>query len=336
MPDTSLGSISDWDNFLQLNLDRTDLPYKAPDDYVLNEDFHKLVAASKLPRPSKFVEHSISFGKSFCKQLLRHENLKSKLVKGLSAFDPAVLLVGPEINYTTAIERLTSHFVTTNLISSSFKVKVVSQYRSLAAKLRSDDPPEYDDWIQFLASNYELQSRPELFQLFKFSSLCLTPRIEVPPPFIVPMEGLASDEESFQSCVKSLQMSYNSIPHVSSLYRDPKSISRVFRLLGRGADLLAVRKISIWNFMKGSGVRRAALLGKFETGYRKAVLQHDKPTVSSTSTTPSVSRAGSVNSSPSPDPSLSRISVSLNRCSSSSVEDVSKKTKSKIVKSKKN
>ena len=336
LPDSSLGNISDWDNFLQLDLDQADLPYTTPDEYVLNEDFHKLVTASKLPRSSKFVEQSICFVKSFCRQLLEHGNIKSRLIRGLSAFDPAVILVGPEANYTDAIEKLTSHFVSVNLITSSVKVKVVSQYRSLAVKLRSGDSPEYDDWITFLTSHYELQCRPELFQLFKYSCLCLPPRVVMPPEFIVPMADLESGEENFQSCIKSLQMSYSTIPHVSSLYRDPKSVSRVFRLLGRGADFLADRKFSIWNFLRGSATRRTSLLGKLETGYRKAVLQHDRPIVSSTTTTPSVSRTGSVNSSPSPDPSLSRISVSLIRCSSSSVEDTGKKSNSKFAKNKKN
>ena len=48
-----------------------------------------------------------------------------------------------------------------------------------------------------------------------------------------------------------------------------------------------------------------------ESGYRKAVLRLEKPTVSSTSTTPIVSRTSSVNSSPSPDPTLGKISVAL-------------------------
>ena len=244
---------------MQLDLDQADLPYRSPDEYVLNEDFHKLVTASKMPRPSKFVEQSICFVKSFCRQLLEHGNIKSRLIRGLSAFDPAVILVGPEANYTDAIEKLTSHFVSVNLITSSVKVKVVSQDRPLAVKLRSGDSPEYDDWITYLTSHYELQCRPELFQLSKYSCLCLPPRVVMPPEFIVPKADLESGEETFQSCIKSLQMSYSTIPHVSSQYRDPKSVSRVFRLLGRGADLLADRKFSIWNFMRGSATRRTSL-----------------------------------------------------------------------------
>ena len=324
-----MGSISDWDHYLQLDLSQQDLPFKTPDEYILNEDFHKLVLASKLPRPGKFVDQSICFSKTYCKQLLGHELLKSKLIRGLSAFDPAVILDGPEANYIVAIEKLSGHFVSTGLVTSSDKAKIVSQYRSFVTKLRVENVPEYEDWVHFDSSHPELQCRPELLRFYKLSCLCLPPLVAMPTEFVVPIPGLESDENIFQSCVKSLQMSYLTIQHVSSLYRDPKSVTRVFRLLGRGTDLLADKKFSVWNFLKGSGPRRASLLGKLETGYRKAVLRHDKPTISSTTTTPSVSRTSSVNSSPSPDPNLGKINVSVSRCSGSSHDDPTKKSNPK-------
>ena len=68
LPDSVIGNISNWNGFLNLNLDSSTLPYKSPDDFVLNEYFHRLVLASKLPRPSKFVEQSIGFCKAFRRQ----------------------------------------------------------------------------------------------------------------------------------------------------------------------------------------------------------------------------------------------------------------------------
>ena len=119
-------------------------------------------------------------------------------------------------------------------------------------------------------------------------------------------------------------------PCLSCLYRDPKSVSRVFRLLGRGADLLADKKFYFWNFLKGTGPRRAPMLGKLETGYRKAVLRLNRPTVSSNTTNPSLSRTSSVNSSSSPDPALGRISVSVSRCSDSAHDDSLKRANPKL------
>ena len=75
---------------------------------------------------------------------------------------------------------------------------------------------------------------------------------------------------------------------------------------------------------------------KMETGYRKALLRFERAVVSSTTTTPSVSRTSSVNSSPSPDPTLGRVIVALNRCSSTDQEGALKKNSSKLSNSKKN
>ena len=278
---------------------------------MLNEDYHRLVIASKLPRPSKFIDQSISFCKAFCKLLLQHKIIGSGLIRGLSSFDPAVIFENSEKNYLTAIEKLSAHFVSSGWVTSSDKVKIISQYRAFVTKMRSSTIPEYDDWIQFLSVNYEMQCRVELFQLFKYACLCLRPLVEMPPEVLISIPTLESDAGMFQSCLHCLQGSYLSIPHVSSLYRDTRSITRVFRLLGRGQDLLMDKKFSIWNFLKGSGPRRSTLQGKFETGYRKAVLRSEKSSISSRSTTPSMSRNSSVNSTPSPDPSLSRVNLEV-------------------------
>ena len=109
------------------------MPYKTPKDYVLNKDFQNLVAASKLPRTSKFGEQSICFSKSSCKQLLEPEIDKSKIARELSAFDHAVILDGLETNYIIAFANLSSYFASARLITSSDKEKTVSQYRLLGA-----------------------------------------------------------------------------------------------------------------------------------------------------------------------------------------------------------
>ena len=96
LPDQTLGSISDWDNYLCLDLDWTDLSFKTASEFALNVDYHNLLIASKLPpRPSKFIDQSIAFCKSFCKILLKHELVNSNLIRGLSSFDFAVVVDEP-------------------------------------------------------------------------------------------------------------------------------------------------------------------------------------------------------------------------------------------------
>ena len=216
MPDSTLGNISDWDSFLALDLDSTELPFKTADQFILNKNYHRLVLASRLRRPSKFIEQSVSFCKAFRKQLMTRDIVRSDLLRGLSAFDSHVILESPEDVYVSAIEKLSTHFVAVGLISSSDKIKAVSQYRSFVSILRSGTSLNYDNWIQFLVTHYEVQCRPELLQLFRLSCLCLAPIVDVPPLFEVSISTLESDKSSFPSCVVSLQISYQTVPHVSS------------------------------------------------------------------------------------------------------------------------
>ena len=69
----------------------------------------------------------------------------------------------------------------------------------------------------------------------------------------MPPQKWESDEEVLQSCVRILQVSYLKVSHVFSLYSDPRSIERVFRLLGRDTNLFADENFSTWNILKGNG-----------------------------------------------------------------------------------
>ena len=205
LPDSSLGAITDWDRYMSLNFTDSALAFKSPDEFILNEGFHKLRLGGKLPRPSKFVEQSISFCKAFCKDLLDHELVQSNLARGMAAFDLAVMVEGPETKYVSAIENLCTHFVSTGWLSPSEKVKVVSQYRAFVTLLRANPLPEINDLVQFLASDYEMQNRPELYQLFRYSCLCLPSNVNLPISFEVPIAQLESGSEVLRSCITSLQ-----------------------------------------------------------------------------------------------------------------------------------
>ena len=74
----------------------------------------------------------------------------------------------------------------------------------------------------------------------------------------------------------------------------------------------------------------------WETGYRKSVLRTERPPVTSGSTTPSVSRRSSVNSTTSPDPTLSRVSLEVSQCVEARTDSVSGKAKGNSCKGKKN
>ena len=197
--------------------------------------------------------------------------MKSDLVKGLSCFDSATILDSEEERYIAAVEHLTTYFASKGWLSSADKAKAVSQYRAMVTKFCAGQVDRSGDWFLYLSSHYELQCRTELHQLFKLSCLCLPPKISYPPEFTVPLTELGPDEEVFRSCVAGVQISYNTVPNVTSLNKDPRSIS-LHPLLGRGMELLADRKFSIWNFLRGSALRRGYWFAKFETAYKSVVV----------------------------------------------------------------
>ena len=333
LPDSFLGDISEWDTYLKIDLAQADLPFKAPADFVLNPDYHHLVTSSRLPRPSKIVEQSMAFCKSFCGVLLSHSILKSALIRGLSCFDSAVMLDGPERHYVAAIEDLTSYFVSSSLITPGDKTKCVSQYRSLVAKLRTVNDIPRSNWVLFLGAHYEMQSRPELSKVFRYASLCLPPTVTIPTSFKISVPDLASDHEAFQSIVNSLQLSYVTVPNVSSLYQDPRSVCRIFRLLGRGRELLSDKKFSVWTFSRGNVSKRLALREKMEAAYKKTVLDGEGLPIFLDVSSPSGSAPSSSNSSPLPGPSLGLVSVSVSRCVEAGVNNDKTKKKTKAKKS---
>ena len=61
LPDSFLGEISDWDQFLSIDLASPNLPIKTAADFLRNRDFSNRVAESDLPTPTNFVEQALCF-----------------------------------------------------------------------------------------------------------------------------------------------------------------------------------------------------------------------------------------------------------------------------------
>ena len=85
---------------------------------------------------------------------------------------------------------------------------------------------------------YEMHCRENLFIVFKLCCLSLPARLAVPPNFTVNIPGLSSDHDEFNSSIKCVQSSLSGIPNVSGLFSNPRTISPILTLLGRGRALL--------------------------------------------------------------------------------------------------
>ena len=280
LPDSFLGDVSDWDRFLSINLSSPDLPLKTAAEILQNKDFARLITESNLPTPTHFAEQVLCFHKSFCELLLKHELCKSKLVRGFSVFDEAVLRYGEEVDYTHESEILCDYFIRQKWITSVTKPLILSEYRSFVEKFRSHEVSYEGDWVTFLANYYELHCRENLFTIFKLCCLSSSGVIVSPPNFILSVPELASDVNDFNSSVRCVQSSLVGIPNASELFTNPRTVSSVFSLLGREHVLFEDEHLSVWDVTSSCSSRRRRLVNQLDSRYTCTVTDEEKLWVS--------------------------------------------------------
>ena len=280
LPDSFLGDISNWDHFLTIDLSSPNLPYKTVADFLRNKDFADQVAESDLPTPSHFVEQALCFCKNVCILLLKHKLCKSKLVRSFSIFDEAVIRFGEEVDYTHEPEMLCDFFVQQKWVSPAAKPLILSAYWSFVERFKTHDVSYEGEWITFLTNYYKLHCRENLFSIFKLCRLSLSANLIIPPIFTLALEDLQSDVNEFQSCVRSVQSSLFGVPSVSELYSNPRTVSSVFSLLGRGQSLLEDENFTVWDTTSSCSSRRRRLSNQLDPRYACTVSDEEKLWVS--------------------------------------------------------
>ena len=319
LSDEVLGSVTDWDKFLNLDMDDTNLKFKGRAEFLQNKDFSTLVSQSRVPTPSKFVDQCITFYQSFCRILLNHDVLRSDLVRGLSCFDPAVLLDSPEKHYRDCIERLVSYFAECGWLPTTSKDLVVSQYRSFVSKIRKEKVNP-DDWLEFLSGSYEMRNRSELHNVFKYACLCICYNDTLQNPFEVSVPGYHGDLAELKSCVRCLQSAFQLIPNVSSIFLLPERVPKVFPLLKRNPSILSDRKFSFWGMSKSCLARRSSLFVQLDACYCRATSREEialsQAEEAGTSTTVCYgAKASSSSANETESPNFSKAVLAVPRCS---------------------
>ena len=212
-------------------MDDEKLVFKTVDEFLQDKDFSDLMQKSKIPTPRRFVSQVVSFYKCFLKKLLTSELATSSFTRGLSSFDEVVVKVGNSAHYTDSIQLLCGFFVQQKWIAPSVKPVIVSEYCSLVTNFRLDKVDNGSkEWVSFFSRYYELQSRAELFRLFRICCETLRSPCQAPPLFTVSLVGLKSDVSEFTSAVRSLQCSIASIQKIESLFLASASLPRAFAL----------------------------------------------------------------------------------------------------------
>ena len=207
--------------------------------------------------------------------LLNHKICKSKLVRGFSVFDEAIIRHGEDEDYSHESELLSDYLVDNKWIDSNVKPLVCSEYRSFIAQFRSNATDCDGDWICFLSGYHEMHCRNNLFYVFKLCCLSLSNSFTLPPPFTVTLPNLVSDGDNFRSSIRSIQSSLVGIPNVSGLFSNPRTISPIFTLLGKRRRLFSDSAFSIWDVLSSCASRRRLFLNKLESRYTCTISEEE-------------------------------------------------------------
>ena len=276
-------------------MDDEKLVFKTVDEFLQDKDFSDRMQKSKIPTPRRFVSQVVSLYKCFIKKLLTSELATSSIARGLSSFDEVVVKVGNSAHYNDSIQLLCGYFVQQKWIAPSV---IVSKYSSLVTKFRLDKVDNGSkEWVSFFSRYYELQSRAELFRLFRICCETLRSPCQAPPLFTVSLVGLKSDVLEFNSAVRSLQCSIASIQKIESLFLASTSLPRAFVLLNQGPGLMHKRKFSMWNLLSSSYFHKIGIRVSLEACYKKSSADDETIWLSTADSVPS--RSSSATSTPS-------------------------------------
>ena len=147
--------------------------------------------------------------------------ITSPFARGLFLLDETVMRDGSEAPYFDSFQLLCGYF---SWIAPHVKPVIMKGFCSLVTKFRGSKLSNSGKWIEFISCYYDLQSRVELFCLYKICCETLENPCIATPHFVVPKDGIKTDMLDFSPCVRSFQRSNSSIPKVE-LYSWPHCTS---------------------------------------------------------------------------------------------------------------
>ena len=114
-------------------------------------------------------------------------SFNSDIVKGMSCFDPVVLLSVPYEEAASCFSTLYYSFSLRELVDNTPEVEARDEYLDFLDFFRNkyedfrDAPETFTDMVSLLSPMPELRSRKHLFFLFQLSCLCLTSQLPTLP-----------------------------------------------------------------------------------------------------------------------------------------------------------
>ena len=227
-------------------MDMDSAPKIPIEQFLPNSPFSRVLERCSISTPSRFLEMTQSFLVSVCNFLIGHPVKKSELLRGLSSFDPAVLLHSNQTVYESSINYLVNRFLAAGWVTSEKYEVTVSEYRSLVIKFRQEKFDIPDDIVSFFSNHWDLLARPHLYHVFQLTCLCLKTDHPTAAKLTHSIPGISMPSIRFDSIVHSIQTSIDYLSDPVEFYGSDDCSLGVTRVFGEGKRAYRNKKFSGW------------------------------------------------------------------------------------------
>ena len=245
VPGASLPAVEHWDEYLDFSFTTTNVV--SVDDFLPGSVLREVLQRCKVATPTKFLELVMAFLRSFIQLLLGHSITKSRLLRGLSSFDPAILSQSTEEVYIESITALTNSLMASGWIAPGDRDLTIGEYRGYLLLVRETNTIFSEDFVAELLSDWRFQARPLLVRVFKLAYLC-SYKIEVPEPDVVfNLPGMGMSRIHMVSLLNCLGSSCAYLANPENLFSSDSSLLHLRSLLDSRETIYTQRGYSIWD-----------------------------------------------------------------------------------------
>ena len=239
VPNSELPAIEHWDSYL--NFTFTEANTMKVDDFLLESPLRDVLQRCQIGTPGSFLQLVILFIRSVLQLLLGHSVAKSKVLRGLSSFDPSVMCHSTESIYTECITSLVNCFMAFGWIPEDARDVTIGEYRAYLLLLRENGTVFGDDFISQLLADWCFLARKHLVRVFKLAFLC-SESVQNPLPDVVfDLPGMGMSRIHMVSALNTLCTGLTSIPTLSTTVCDDKSVLHIRGLLDERDTLFCQR-----------------------------------------------------------------------------------------------
>ena len=229
VPNSELPAVENWDDYLGFVFTESNLI--RADDFQLDSPLRIVLDRCQIGTPGSFLQMTIVFLRSVVQLLLGHSVAKSKVLRGLSSFDPNIMCHSPESVYTECITSLVNSFMAFGWIAQESREAIIGEYRGYLLLLRQHGTTFSDDFVPELLNDWCFLARGHLVQVFKTAYLC-SERLQVSHPDVVfQFPGMGMSRIHMISALNSLRSGFEFFPNLEETFCSDKSVLHIRGLL---------------------------------------------------------------------------------------------------------